>query len=143
MNRTQAMALSLILGGAIFLVTAAYAANISLPSSSVMQIGGTGQVTVNCPANPCSISTVAWTINSPSNAAPTATGVQVTWTPAVGTGHTYTVYVTVYNSVPSVIATGSASQSTTGSAVTTSVPFGAAISTQNVYNVEIDIVQTA
>jgi hypothetical protein len=117
---------------------------ISLSSTNIAQIGGTGLVDVNCPGNPCQVSKVTWTI---SGSAPyRVTAVNIQWTPASSAATaSYTVYVTLYDSANNVIGSGSATQGGSSSPVTTTVPVSgpSPIDPKNVYKVEIVIVQTA
>jgi hypothetical protein len=139
------LGLLMLLGGAILTVSAAYAASMSLSSSNVMALGGTGSVSVNCPASGCAVSQVAWTVSSSSSTAPTISGAKVTWTTAQTSGHNYDVYVTIFSGT-TVVGSGSATQAASGSAVTTSVTITAAsgsITPASLDHVEVDIVQTS
>lgn len=120
----------------LFLASAAYSVLLSLSPSNVQPVAGTGNVQVSCPANPCSVNSVTWTISA--TAPYKVTGVQISWTPASSTG-SYTVYVTVYDNTNTVIASGSASQAGSASQVTTSITFGSPISADKIYYVEVVI----
>ncbi len=118
----------------------AYAVNISLNSDSVMRIGGTGQVDVLCPASSCQIDGVTWTMTS--SAPYLVDKVNVDWTPAENGD--YDVYVTLYDSGGTIIASGSTSASglTGGTSTTTIVDLTTDVNPANVYKIEIIIVQT-
>jgi hypothetical protein len=142
-NRRKAIGAVLLALAALMTAYAAYAVLISLASTDIAQLGGTGQVSVNCPGNPCQVSRVTWTI---SGSAPfRVTAVNVQWTPASNAPASYTVYVTLYdNSVPAnIIGSGSATQSGSTTSVTTSVSVSPNPDPKDVYKVEIVIVQTA
>ena len=143
-RRRKAAFLLLALAAVMAVASAAFAVQISLSSADIAQIGGTGQVGVNCPGNPCQVSKVTWTI---SGTPPRVTEVKVQWTPASSaTTASYTVYVTLYDNGDNIIGSGSATQSGSSSPpVTTTVPVSGSspIDPKNVYKVEIVIVQTA
>jgi hypothetical protein len=141
-RRRKVAFLLLALAAVITVASAAFAVQINLSSEDIAQIGGTGQVSVNCPGNPCQVSKVTWTI---SGSAPfRVTAVNVQWTPASSEATaSYTVYVTLYDSANNVIGSGSATQGGSSSSVTTSVPVSPNPDPKNVYKVEIVIVQTA
>jgi len=122
----------------LFLASAAYSVLLSLDSSSIAPVAGSGKVQVNCPANSCSVSSVTWTISS--SAPYKVTGAQIKWTPASADASvSYTVYVTVYDNTNQVIAYGSAIQAGSGSQVTTSITFNTAVSADKIYYVEVVI----
>jgi hypothetical protein len=142
--RRKAMGAALLAVAALMLAYAAYAVLIGLSSTNIAQLGGTGQVSVNCPVagDPCQIEQVTWTISS--TAPFRVTHVNVKWTPASNAPASYTVYVTLYNDANSVIGSGSATQSGSTTSVTTSVPISTPYpDPKDVYKVEIVIVQTA
>ncbi|MEM4190078.1 MAG: hypothetical protein QW544_06155 [Candidatus Caldarchaeum sp.] len=123
----------------VLLVTTVYAVAIALTSSEVAQLGGTGLVDVNCPANPCQVSKVSWTL---TGTAPFRVDrVNVQWTTAKTTGATYTVYVTLYDSANTVISSGSANQPASSSQVTTVVDVNPNVDPRDVYRVEVVIVE--
>lgn len=110
-----------------------------MTSSEVAQLGGTGLVDVNCPANPCQVSKVSWTL---TGTAPFRVDrVNVQWTTAKTTGATYTVYVTLYDSANTVISSGSANQPASSSQVTTVVDVNPNVDPRDVYRVEVVIVE--
>lgn len=117
-----------------------YAVSITLNSNNVMTLGGTGQVDVNCPASSCQIDKVSWVMTS--SAPYKVDKVDVTWTPAQSGD--YDVYVTLYDNVGNVIASGSTSASglTGGTSTTTTVDVSVDADPASVYKVEIIIVQT-
>ena len=122
------------------LAYAAYAVLIGV--AQVAQLGGTGQVSVNCPtAAPCQVDQVTWTITT--TAPFRVTHVNVKWTPASDAPASYTVYVTLYDSLGNPVGSGSNTQSGSTTSVTTSVPVSPNPDPKDVYKVEIVIVQTA
>jgi hypothetical protein len=145
--RRRTVGAILMAAAALMAAYAAYAVLISLASTNIAQLGGTGLVSVNCPGDPCQVSEVTWTI---SNTAPyRVTNVNVKWKPASSAATaSYTVYVTLYDSSNGIVGSGSQSQSGSADAVTTSVPVSpvspyTSIDPKDVYKVEIVIVQTA
>ena len=139
---TRLVALALLLGGTLLAVSAAYAASITMSSSSVMALGGTGQVILNCPASPCSISSLTWSITGPPSAAPTVNGATVTMTLAGTSSNKYTVYVTVYGSGSTVLTSASVTN-VAGAATSATVTISGSITPSQVQSVEVDVVQTA
>jgi len=144
-RRRKAAFLLLALAAVMAVASAAFAVQISLPSADIAQIGGTGQVDVNCPVSGCQISRVTWTL---SGTPPRVTEVNVRWTPASDAPASYTVYVTLYDGSGNIVGSGSAPQSGSATAVTTPVPVSpvapyTSIDPKDVYKVEIVIVQTA
>ena len=137
-RRRKVAFLLLALAAVMAVASAAFAVEISLSSSDVARIGATPQVEVYCPANPCHITRVTWTLSFPP---PRVTAVNVEWSPA-DTG-TYTVYVVLYRSDGSTIAgSGSASVTiTTPGPTSTSVSVGS-VNPAHIYYVEIAIVQS-
>jgi hypothetical protein len=148
MNASKTLSLALVIGAAVLMVSAAYAASITLSSANVMQIGGTGQVTVNCPVgNTCTVSGVTWSVTQ-SGAAPVVNSATVTWqTASTSSTNKYTLYVTVFSSASTVVATGSVSNiAGSASPTSTTVTLTAVtppLNPSQVNLVEIDIVQTA
>ena len=139
-RRRKVAFLLLALAAVMAVASAAFAVQIDLSSADIAQLGGTGQVDVNCPANPCQITRVTWTL---SGTPPRVTEVKVVWTPASSSG-SYTVYVTLYKGASTIIGSGSASQSGSSSSVTTTVPISTPYpDPKDVDKVEIVIVQTA
>jgi hypothetical protein len=141
-------AMALLAVGALLTITAAYAASITLNSSNVMALGGTGSVSVNCPiSSTCDITNLAWTISSSSSSAPSVSGVALTFGNALAgtTSNSYTVYVTLYGSGTTVLATGSTTAAGGDSSATISSLSVASppLTVSQVLSVEIDIVQTA
>jgi len=116
-----------------------YAVLISLTPSNVAAIGGTGLVDVRCPASGCQITKVTW-IREPG-APYYVTGARVIWTPAAA--GTYTVYVNVYDSGNSIVGSGSATVSVSGTpgATTTEVPLSPRINPKDIYKVEVIVVE--
>jgi hypothetical protein len=141
-RRRKAAFLLLALAAVIAVASAAFAVQINLASADIAQIGGTGQVSVNCPAagNPCKVDKVTWTL---SGTPPRVTQVKVDWTPASNAPASYTVYVTLYDNANNVVGSGSATQSGSSGSVTTTVPVSPNPDPKDVYKVEIVIVQTA
>jgi hypothetical protein len=138
-RRRKVAFLLLALAAVMAVASAAFAVQIDLSSADIAQIGGTGQVSVSCPANPCQITRVTWTL---SGTPPRVTEVKVVWTPASSSG-SYTVYVTLYDGSNNIVGSGSATQGGSSSSVTTSVSISPNPDPKNVYKVEIVIVQTA
>jgi hypothetical protein len=133
--------LVLALAAVIAIASAAFAVQINLASADIAQLGGTGQVDVNCPVSGCQISRVTWTL---SGTPPRVTQVKVDWTPASSASSaSYTVYVTLYDNLGNIVGSGSATQSGSANAVTTSVSVSPNPDPKDVYKVEIVIVQTA
>jgi hypothetical protein len=136
--RRRSIALAALLA-ALAAASAAYAVLITLASSSIDQLGGTGNVDVLCPANPCQISRVKWVI--------TATPpfrvdkVNIDWQTRETTGASYTVYVTLLDSTNAVVSSGSATQAASSLPVTTQVDVNPNADPAQVYKVSIVIVQ--
>ncbi|MEM2559047.1 MAG: hypothetical protein QXT51_06975 [Nitrososphaerota archaeon] len=123
----------------LLFTVAAYSVAITLSSDNVAQLGGTGNVKVNCPANSCQINRVRWVISETHPYKVSA--VDVTWTPA--SSATYDIYVTLYDNSNNVISSGSSkSQSLSGGQETTTRVSITSASPEAVYYVEIIIVQT-
>ncbi len=130
--------LLLALAAVMSVASAALAVQITLTSSDVARIGGTGEVMVYCPANPCQVTKVTWTISSVPPFKVTAVNVQ--WTPATPSG-SYTVYVVLYGNSGNVVGSGSTTQSGSSGPVTTTVNVSS-VDPKDIYYVEVVIVQT-
>jgi hypothetical protein len=136
--RVKYLLLSALLG-AIAFSAAAYAVAIGLTSADIDQLGGTGNVDVYCPANPCQVTRVKWVLTS--SAPYLVDRVLVQWQTRETTGATYTVYVTLLDGSNAIISTGSASQAASSSPVTTTVDVSPNVDPFQVYKVSIVIVQ--
>jgi hypothetical protein len=136
--RVKYLLLSALLG-AIAFSAAAYAVAIGLTSADIDQLGGTGNVDVYCPANPCQVTRVKWVLMS--SAPYLVDRVLVQWQTRETTGATYTVYVTLLDSSNAIVAGGSATQAASSSAVTTNVDVTPNVDPAQVYKVNIVIVQ--
>ena len=109
---------------------------IAIDPADVADIGGTFPVDVECPANPCEVTRVTWSISGPPFQ---VTAVNVEWTPR--NSGSYTVFVVLYDSTVTIISSGSATVTVTaGSSTTTTVNVSPA-SPRDIYYVEIVIVQ--
>ena len=138
-DRRRKVAFLLLALAAVMAVTsAALAVQIGLTSAEIDQLGGTGQVNVLCPANPCQISRVKWTLTS--SYPYLVDQVRVVWQTASTSG-SYTVYVTLFDSSSNPISGGSATQPASSSTVTTDVDVTPNVAPSQVYYVEIVIVQ--
>jgi hypothetical protein len=140
-NTTKFVALALLLGGTLLTVSVAYAASITMSTTSVMALGGTGQVTLNCPATPCSISSLTWGITGPPTAAPTVNQAVVTMTLAGTSSNHYTVYVTLFGSGATVL-TSASQANVAGASTSATVTISGSISPSAIVSVEVDVVQT-
>jgi hypothetical protein len=136
--RVKYLLLSALLG-AIAFSAAAYAVAIGLTSTDIDQLGGTGNVDVYCPANPCQVTRVKWVLTS--SAPYLVDRVLVQWQTRETTGASYTVYVTLLDSSNAIIASGSATQAASSSSVTTTVDVSPNVDPFQVYKVSIVIVQ--
>jgi hypothetical protein len=136
--RVKYLLLSTLLG-AIAFSAAAYAVAIGLTSADIDQLGGTGNVDVYCPANPCQVTRVKWVLTS--SAPYLVDRVLVQWQTRETTGASYTVYVTLLDSSNAIVAGGSATQAASGTAVTTNVDITPNVDPAQVYRVNIVIVQ--
>jgi hypothetical protein len=136
--RVKYLLLSTLLG-AIAFSAAAYAVAIGLTSADIDQLGGTGNVDVYCPANPCQVTRVKWVLTS--SAPYLVDRVLVQWQTRETTGASYTVYVTLLDGSNAIISTGSTSQAASSSAVTTNVDVTPNVDPFQVYKVNIVIVQ--
>ncbi len=143
-KKTRIFASMLLLGGILFAVSAAYAAN-SITVTQTMAIAGTGNVAVSCPiSTACTISSITWGITTSATSAPTVTSVDITFANALSgtSSNSYTVYVTVYSSGTTVAATGSTTAA--GAATTATVTLSpATVTPSGISSVEVDVVQTA
>lgn len=115
-----------------------YATLITLQSSDVDEIGGTGLVTVNCPAKNGVINRVSWVISQ--NPPFRVTAVRVHWETASESAN-YMVYVTLYDNANTILAHGSASQSGSSNPVITQVNLNQNVDPKDIYKVEVDIVE--
>jgi hypothetical protein len=136
--RVKYLLLSTLLG-AIAFSAAAYAVAIGLTSADIDQLGGTGNVDVYCPANPCQVTRVKWVLTS--SAPYLVDRVLVQWQTRETTGASYTVYVTLLDSSNAIVAGGSATQAASGTPVTTNVDITPNVDPAQVYRVNIVIVQ--
>ena len=137
-RRRKVAFLLLALAAVMAVASAALAVVIALDPRDVAEIGGTWKVDVYCPANPCEVSRVTWSISGPPFQ---VTAVNVEWTPR-STG-SYTVFVVLYDSTATnIISSGSTTVSVTaGSPTTTTVNVSPGASPRDIYYVEIVIVQ--
>jgi hypothetical protein len=133
MKRMAIGVVLLAMAAVMAVVSAALAVVIGV--GSVDQLGGSNDVAVNCPANPCQITSVKWVVTSGL-----VDKVQVTWQTAATSG-SYTVHVALIDNTNTVIASASATQSASASAVTTTVDFSPDVNPAQVYKVRIVIVQ--
>jgi hypothetical protein len=141
-RRRKVAFLLLALAAVMAVASAAFAVTIGLTSADVDQLGGTGNVDVLCPANPCQISRVKWVLTSSGPYGPYLVDrVQVNWQTRETSGASYTVYVTLLDSSNNPISGGSATQSAQSSAVTTTVDVTPNVDPAQVYKVQIVIVQ--
>jgi len=139
-DRRRKVAFLLLALAAVMAVTsAALAVEITLNSTDIDQLGGTGQVDVLCPANPCQVNRVKWALTS--SAPYMVDRVLVQWQTRETTGASYTVYVTLRDSSNAIIASGSATQTASSSPVTTTVDVSPDRDPKDIYKVEIVIVQ--
>jgi hypothetical protein len=142
-NLRAALGSPLLILAMLFLLllaaSAAFATAITL--SSVNAIGGTGLVTVNCPASPCSVTSVTWGLQA---AAPFyVQSATVAWTPSfTGSAQVCVNIYTGASTTPTAGACATASGLTSGTATTTTVTFSTAVNPQAVDKVEVIIAQT-
>ncbi len=123
----------------LLLATSAYAVLINLNSADINQLGGTGLVDVNCPANPCQVTKVSWTLTS---APPYQVDrVNVQWTTAKSSGATYNVCVNLYDSASTHLTSGCQTQAASSGSVTTIVDVAPNVNPKDVYRVEVVIVE--
>jgi hypothetical protein len=120
--------------------SAAFAVTITLSSGNVNAIGGTGLVAVNCPASPCSVTSVTWTLQG---VAPFyIQSATVAWTPSfTGSAQVCVNIYTGASTTPTAGACATASGLTSGTATTTTVTFSTAVNPQVVDKVEVIIAQ--
>jgi len=123
----------------LLLASAAYAVLINLSSSDVNQLGGTGLVDVNCPANPCQVTKVSWVLTS--SPPYMVDRVNVQWTTAKSSGATYNVCVNLYDSSNAFLTGGCQTQAASSSPVTTNVDVSPNADPKDVYRVEVVIVE--
>jgi hypothetical protein len=138
-RRRKAAFLLLALAAVMAVASVAFAVEITLSSSNVDQLGGTGNVDVLCPADPCQISRVKWVLTS--SYPYLVDRVLVNWQTRETSGASYTVYVTLLDSSNNAISGGSATQSASSSPVTTNVDVSPNVHPAQVYKVQIVIVQ--
>ena len=136
-RRRKVAFLLLALAAVITVASAAFAVTIGLTSDYVDQLGGTGNVDVNCPANPCQISRVKWVLTS--SYPYLVDQVRVSWKPA-STDSSYTVCVTLLDSSSSPISGGCTTNVSGSGYIDTDVDVADADPAQ-VYKVQIVIVQ--
>jgi len=123
--------IALLLLGTVFAVT--------LNTSSIAQVGGTGAVAVLAPDADGTLESVTFI---QENTAPYhISAVNVTWTPASSTA-TYNVSVTLYDATNTIIAYGAVSQAGASGSVSTIVPLNTVADPKDIYYVEVVIVQT-
>jgi len=136
-----ALAVAGMMATLALLATVLYAVAITLPSANVAEIGGTGEVDVQCPVSGCQIAKVNWLRDS--SAPYYVTGVAVTWTPASGSGASYVVHAIIRDNAGSILASGEASVTVSGSpsATTTNVYTNPAVNPKDIYKVEILIME--
>ena len=136
-RRRKVAFLLLALAAVMAVASAALAVVIALDPGDVADIGGTFPVDVECPANPCEVSRVTWSISGPPFQ---VTAVNVEWTPR--NSGSYTVFVVLYDSTVTIISSGSTTVTVTaGSPTTTTVNVSPGASPRDIYYVEIVIVQ--
>jgi hypothetical protein len=140
-RRRKVAFLLLALAAVMAVASAAFAVEITLSSSNVDQLGGTGNVDVLCPADPCQISRVKWVLTS--SYPYLVDRVLVNWQTRETSGASYTVCVTLFDgaSPPNAISGGCATQSASSSPVTTNVDVSPNVHPAQVYKVQIVIVQ--
>jgi hypothetical protein len=138
-RRRKAAFLLLALAAVMAVASAAFAVTIGLTSAEVDQLGGTQNVDVYCPANPCQINRVKWVLTS--SYPYLVDQVRVDWQTRETSGASYTVYVTLFDNSNNAISGGSASQSADSSPVSTYVDVSPNVNPAQVYKVQIVIVQ--
>jgi len=136
-----ALAVAGMVAALALLATVLYAVAITLPSASVPEIGGTGQVDVECPVSGCQIARVDWLRDS--SAPYYVTGVAVTWTPATGGGVYYVVHAIIRDNDGNILASGGATVTVSGSPseITTNVNVDSVVNPKDIYKVEILIME--
>jgi hypothetical protein len=137
-RRRKVAFLLLALAAVMAVASAAFAVQISLSSSAIDQLGGTPIVDVTCPANSCQISRVKWVLTS--SYPYLVDQVRVQWQTASSTG-SYTVCVTLFDDDEDEISGGCATQTASGSPVTTEVDVTPNADPAEVYKIQIVIVQ--
>jgi len=131
--------LSIFISLLLFTV-AAYSVAIKLVDTDIQRLGGTGQVGIICPANPCEIKKVTWGLTDTPKR---VSAVNIQWTPnqpASGSTITYTVYVYLYNKDGNIAGSGSTNENGTGE-VTTTISLNSPIDPKNIEKIEIIIVE--
>ncbi|MEM0461254.1 MAG: hypothetical protein QXS96_05195 [Candidatus Caldarchaeum sp.] len=123
----------------LLLATSAYAVLINLNSADINQLGGTGLVDVNCPANPCQVTKVSWTLTSTPPYQ--LDSVIVQWTTAKSSGASYTVCVSLYDSASTLLTSGCQPQMASSGSATTIVDVAPNVNPKDVYKVEVVIVE--
>ena len=117
-------------------IAPAFAVQITVGNTAA--IGGTGEVSVSCPASGCVIDRISWVQDT--SAPFDVTAVNVTWTPASSSA-TYVVYVIVEDSTNAIIASGSVEQAGSATQVSTIVPLDTAVQPENIYFVRVIITE--
>ena len=131
--------LSIFISLLLFTV-AAYSVAIALEKTDIQRLGGTGQVGIICPANPCEIKKVTWSLTDTPKR---VSAVKIQWTPnqpASGSTITYTVYVYLYNKDGNIAGSGFTNENGTGE-VTTTISLNSPIDPKNIEKIEIIIVE--
>ncbi|GBC70225.1 hypothetical protein HRbin01_01935 [archaeon HR01] len=123
----------------LLLATSAYAVLITLNSADINQLGGTGLVDVNCPANSCQVTKVSWTLTSSPPFRVDKVNVQ--WKTAKSSGATYNVCVSLYDSSSAHLTSGCQAQAANPDPVTTFVDVDPNVNPKDVYKVEVVIVE--
>jgi hypothetical protein len=137
-RRGKVAFLLLALAAVMAVASAAFAVQITLSSSNVDQLGGTQLVDVNCPASSCQINKVKWELRS--SYPYLVDKVKVQWQTASTSG-SYTVCVTLFDDDEEEISGGCATQTASGSPVTTTVDVSPDADPVAVYKVQIVIMQ--
>jgi hypothetical protein len=135
-RRRKAAFLLLALAAVITVASAALAVSIGLTSAEIDQLGGTGNVDVLCPANPCQITRVKWVLTS--SAPFLVDKVVVKWQPASTTS--YKVCVTLFDNSDNSISGGCKTNVSGSGEIDTDVDVADTDPAQ-VYKVQIVIVQ--
>ncbi|MEM3952323.1 MAG: hypothetical protein QXP74_02815, partial [Nitrososphaerota archaeon] len=105
MDMRRIILISIFMALLLFTV-AAYSVAITLENTNIQRLGGTGQVQIICPANPCEIDKVTWTLTGTPLK---VSEVNIEWTPnqpASGSTITYTVYVYLYKKDEDIAGSG-------------------------------------
>jgi hypothetical protein len=136
-RRRKVAFLLLALAAVMAVASAAFAVSISV--AGVDQLGGTGQVGVECPANPCQISRVKWVLTS-SDHQYLVDQVKVVWKPASSSSE-YTVCVTLFDDDDNAISGGCKTDVSGSGFIETPVDVSDDVDPAEVYKVQIVIVQ--